>query len=430
MIQPLSPTPQGSPPPSPDRKLHWPSILAAVGGGLAFIIFLSGAGLFLFSGILALISPQSAEAGEAGLMFSYMAASFLLSLLALPPVLLAVRRLSNGSSALGFLTVRLSRRQASLLVMIYLLVLVGGMLFSNLPQIDWLTMPILTVLGLSLPVILLLWLGTRNLPDSSSQRNWTVFNLSYTLSPLLILIIELLAIFSGIILLSIMLVFFIPDLSAQIEEFALMMETAQQTMQFPEEELYDLLQSPLVVAVLLGFASGIVPLVEESIKPLGVWLPAGRSLTPRDGWVLGLLSGAGFALIENLGNLAIGQEWAALTLARGGATALHMFNSAIIGYTFVLSRQQKRWHKVIIAFLGTLLLHSLWNTTAVLAMVASLQDPSAAGYGWPIGYLLVLGLATAGTIWGIYRVNTKLAGASSAAAETDLYIESEIQDND
>jgi RsiW-degrading membrane proteinase PrsW (M82 family) len=170
--------------------------------------------------------------------------------------------------------------------------------------------------------------------------------------------------------------------------------------------------------------------VEEAIKPLGVWLLAGRELAPQDGWVLGLLSGAGFTLIENLGNLAIGQGWTALVLARAGATALHMFNSAIIGYTFVLSRRQKRWRKVILAFLGTLLLHALWNSVAVLATVASLQEPVSTGIGWPIGYLLVLGLATAGTIWGIHRVNTRLAAGALAAAETELTIESETQRND
>ena len=198
-----------------------------------------------------------------------------------------------------------------------------------------------------------------------------------------------------------------------------MMETAQATMQFPQEEIITLLQSPIVVGSLLLFTAGLVPLVEEAIKPAGVWLLSGRKLTPRDGWVLGLLSGAGFAMVENLGNLAVGEGWTFLAIARGGATALHMFNTAIIGYTFVLSRRQKRWRLVILSFLGTLLLHALWNSTAVIASVTSLSSPSA-NTSWPLAALVTLGLSTAGTIWGIHRVNKKLA------AEAVLVIESEL----
>jgi hypothetical protein len=422
MIEPFSSAPQ-SISPAPAQKPHWPSVLAAAGGILVILAFLGGAVLFALSGINALFLPESNDAGEPGLLFSFAAVGIVLALLVLPSVILAARRLSGSSVSGGIFATRLTRKHATWLGLAYILVLLGGLLFSNLPRLEWLAMPILNVLALGLPVILLLWLGTKNLPPFSSQRNWTIFNLGMTLSPFVIMVIELLAIFTGMLLLIVALTFFIPDLPAWVEEFSTMIESAQGTMEFPEDEVIGLLRSPLVVGVILFFTSALVPLVEESIKPIGLWLLAGRDLTPQDGWVLGLLSGAGFALIENLGNLVVGQGWLSLALARGGATALHMFNTAIIGYTFVLSRRQKRWRTVILAFLGTLLLHALWNSVAVIAMVSSLKDLTA-NPGWPIGYLVILVLASAGTIWGIHRVNEKLT------ADTKIITESEKQVND
>ncbi len=425
MIQPTAPEPITTPP--TDRKTHWPSILAAGGGILAFVTLLGAIGFFISSGIMAAGNPIAMDNLQPGVLFSYAAAATLLSLLIIPVVALAFRRLAGKPPARGILAFRLNARHAGLLLVIYLLTLAGGLFVSKFPELDWLTMPALNVLALSLPMILLLWLGTRELPPSSPQRNWTTLSLGMTFSPLVIMVIELLVIFVGLILIVVLLTLAIPDLPAKLQEFALMMETAQATMQFPQDDFARLLQSPIVVGALLIFTAGIVPLVEEAIKPAGVWLLSGRDLTPRDGWVLGLLSGAGFALVENLGNLAIGEGWTFLVIARGGATALHMFNTALIGYTFVLSRRQKRWRWVILAFIGTLLLHALWNSVAVIATVASLSSNSA-NAGWPVIYLVILGLASIGTIWGIYRVNRKLV--ADTIAESEISKESETILND
>ncbi|MFN2146411.1 MAG: PrsW family glutamic-type intramembrane protease [Anaerolineales bacterium] len=425
MIQPAAPEPVTAPP--TDRETHWPSILAAGGGILAFVTLFGAVGFFIFSGIMAVGNPIAVDNGQPGMLFSYAAATALISLLVGPTVVLAVRRLAGKPPARGILAVQLKAQHAGLLLLIYLLVLASGQFITQFPKLDWLTMPALNVLALSLPVILYLWLGTRDLPPSSPQRNWTIFGLGIVVNPLVIMVTELMVIFIGLILIIVFLAVTTPDFPARLQEFSLLMETAQTTMQFPQDELIGLLQSPIVIGALLVFTAGLVPLVEEAIKPAGVWLLSGRELTPRDGWVLGLLSGAGFALVENLGNLAVGEGWAPLAIARAGATALHMFNTAIIGYTFVLSRRQKRWRGAILAFTGTLLLHALWNSVAVIATVTSLSDLSA-NAGGPLGYLLILGLASIGTSWGIYRVNRKLA--AEPVAESEISLESEKLLND
>ena len=99
-------------------------------------------------------------------------------------------------------------------------------------------------------------------------------------------------------------------------------------------------------------------------------------------------------------------------LARAGAAGLHMFNSAIIGYTFVLSRRQKRWRPFILAFMGALALHALWNAVAVLASIQSLSVPAENGLGWPLIYVVTLAVVALGIYTAIHRLNRRLAGTA------------------
>ena len=175
-----------------------------------------------------------------------------------------------------------------------------------------------------------------------------------------------------------------------------------------EQDIAGLLQSPLVIGVLLVFISGIVPIVEEVIKPVAVWLFWGRDLTLQDGWALGLLSGGGFALLENFGNVAVGEGWTFVALARAGATALHMFNTGLIGYTFVLARQKKRFLPPILALAAAIVVHAVWNGMTVFATVESLTQPDSSAI-WPTGFIILLALLSLSLIAGIYLINRRLS---------------------
>lgn len=421
MIESPTPIDQSAIPPAPQNKpVHWPSILAAIGGILTILVVAGGAVLFFISGLTSTFSPETAS-DEAVMLLSYSVTGVLVSVLVLPIVILAVRRLSGradlrGEGILRFFSLKNPQR----LIWLYPILVLAGYFLQSISGFDLLLMPMINVLVLSIPVAWLAWLGMKNLRPSSLQRNWTTFGLGMTISPMLIIFLEIVALVIGLIVFALLVATLFPDVVGQIEDIARLLESAAATMEVPDQEIVDLVQSPAVIGGLLLFASGVVPLIEEAIKPLGVWLLAGRDLTPQDGWVLGLLSGAGFALVENLGNLAVGAGWTFLMLARAGAAGLHMFNSAIIGYTFVLSRRQKRWRPFILAFLGTLVLHALWNTVAVVATVQSLSSTTAIGMGWPLIYVVILGAAAIGTYVAIDRFNHYLAGK-----EKPVYTESE-----
>lgn len=425
MIESPTPIDQSAIPPAPQNKpVHWPSILAAIGGILTILVVAGGAVLFFISGLTSTFSPETAS-DEAVMLLSYSVTGVLVSVLVLPVVILAVRRLSGRADVRGEGILRFfSLKNPQRLIWLYPILVLAGYFLQSISGFDLLLMPMINVLVLSIPVAWLAWLGMKNLRPSSLQRNWTTFGLGMTISPMLIIFLEIVALVIGLIVFALLVATLFPDVVGQIEDIARLLESAAATMEVPDQEIVDLVQSPAVIGGLLLFASGVVPLIEEAIKPLGVWLLAGRDLTPQDGWVLGLLSGAGFALVENLGNLAVGAGWTFLMLARAGAAGLHMFNSAIIGYTFVLSRRQKRWRPFILAFLGTLVLHALWNTVAVVATVQSLSSTTAIGMGWPLIYVVILGAAAIGTYVAIDRFNHYLAGK-----EKPVYAESE-NDND
>ena len=420
MIESPAPVDQPANPPAPkNNPMHWPSMLAAIGGILTILTVAGGAALFLISGLVSTFNPETAS-DETVMLLSYSITGILVSILVLPVVILAVRRLS-GRAARGERPLRFFRiKNPQRLIWLYPLLVLAGYLLQSISGLDLALLPLVNVLVLSIPVAWLVWLGMKNLQPSSLQRNWTTFGLGMTISPILIIFLELVALVVGLIVFSLLVATLFPEVVGQIEEFANLLESAAVTMEVPEQEIIDLVQSPAVIGGLLLFASVVVPLIEEAIKPLGVWLLAGRELTPQDGWVLGLLSGAGFALIENLGNLAVGAGWTFLMLARAGAAGLHIFNSAIIGYTFVLSRRQKRWKPFILAFLGTLVLHALWNAVAVVATVQSLSSTTQIGMGWPLIYVVILSAAAIGTYIAIDRFNRHLAGTAKPA-----YAESE-----
>ncbi|MCK7530785.1 MAG: PrsW family glutamic-type intramembrane protease [Marinilabiliales bacterium] len=86
-----------------------------------------------------------------------------------------------------------------------------------------------------------------------------------------------------------------------------------------------------VVILVAIFFSVLIPLMEELIKPLAVWLLAGRLDSAAQGFAFGALGGAGFGLIETLNVSGQITEWGLLLFTRIGTGLLHIATSAIMG---------------------------------------------------------------------------------------------------
>jgi RsiW-degrading membrane proteinase PrsW (M82 family) len=114
-----------------------------------------------------------------------------------------------------------------------------------------------------------------------------------------------------------------------------------------------------------------VPLIEELAKPIAIWfLMWGRALTPAQGFGLGMLSGAGFALAENLFSGASITGWADTTFVRIGATAFHLATAGLMGWALVRARGQRRYLALAGIYVFNIFIHGLWNTIVVLGSVS------------------------------------------------------------
>ena len=342
------------------REFHWPSILQFVLSLIAAVALFLAGGLLLVVGVTELVGSgfNSPEATESFLLGT----SFLLAGgLMLPSAWYALRRLGSPSAPPS------PRRRARLLILILLLTLLVppalfvGNLVSQNDTIAWFLLPGINLLVISLPIAWLVWLGKRGLPGGSDQRQWGIFASGLTLGPTLTLGVELLAIL-GLGSLLILAMTLDQNLFRQFSTLLIRLGNAPPDMDAWLRILTPLLSQPITLIGIFTFGSVLTPLIEEALKPIGLWLLAGRRLTPAEGFVGGLLSGAAFALFENLGNTSAGGEtWAMLAAARITTALLHMLTTGLVGWALAHAWSRGRYFRLAVAYTTSVTLHGLWN---------------------------------------------------------------------
>jgi hypothetical protein len=123
------------------------------------------------------------------------------------------------------------------------------------------------------------------------------------------------------------------------------------------------LLTPTNLLVALLFISVATPLIEEAAKTLAVGL-AGLYLRPSPprAFLLGVASGAGFALVENLLNGSVaGPLWTAAALSRLAATFMHCATGGLMGWGWGQLWTTRRPWRLLLAYVGSFALHATWN---------------------------------------------------------------------
>ena len=255
--------------------------------------------------------------------------------------------------------------------------LAGRWVIRNVEPV-WLLLPPLHVLAVGIPILWLVFLGIRELPLGSSKRAWGVFSSGLILGPLLILIIE-------IFVLTFLLVVFAlyassqPDLVAELSRLADRIMVSPQDSTVLQQMIAPLLLRPIIAFGAVVFLSVIVPLLEEAIKPVGVWLLVGSGLTPAAGFAAGLLSGAGYALFENLFYTASVTNWSTLVFTRSGTALMHMMTASLTGWALARAWRYRDYLGLGIVYLVTVLIHGLWNGLGVLSAAGQIAANQLAG---------------------------------------------------
>jgi hypothetical protein len=153
--------------------------------------------------------------------------------------------------------------------------------------------------------------------------------------------------------------------------------------------------SPVLIVAALAVMAGIIPLIEEAVKALGVPLLAYQQPGRAQAFLWGVVGGAGFALAENLFNALGGLGlWAPVAASRIGATLLHGFTGGLMGLAWYHLLVERRWFSAGGLYLVSVGVHAAWNALAVGLAVTSLagSDSAAlAGLGG-LGLMALLGL--------------------------------------
>jgi hypothetical protein len=349
---------------SQPQKTNWDWSTAGqlVFSGLAVLISLSFA-LLLAGSALLLQGSQQGGSTEALPMMTMAWSLALVGALVIPSAVLALLRLAGHplrAWPAGLL--KGAHRILPWMILAWLIVLAAGYGISLLTEWNWLLLPPISLLAIVLPVAWLAAVALRGLAPSSPQRSSGIFTTGMVVSPLLSMIIELATLFVMVVA-AIIWVTANPQLAQELQMLAQRVANAQDNLPALQRILGSYLGRPGVFIPILMFIAGFTPLVEELIKPLAVWLLARHCLTPAEGFKAGVLSGAGFALVESLGRLgsAAGGDWLSLMISRGGTDLLHIATTGMVGWALACAWREPHYLKLIGTYLLAVALHASWN---------------------------------------------------------------------
>ncbi len=355
----------------------WKTILALVLSALGIVYFLIQA---LGVGVLWLTSLLDPQTGMAENVSSSLLvwSSLLSSILLVPVLLLSIFQLRGRDIPKWMDTSRPAFRKFTLwVVLAWPLVILAGWFVAGRPNIATFLLGLINILVAGIPVLWIYTLSQRDLNGGSLTRKWRIFGFSLTATPFIITMTEILALIGFGLIAGLWLIFraaMNPVLERDLNNIIGQISNVQD-IELTLQLLKPYLMRPVVIFGLLAVMSGIVPLIEEILKPLALWSLAGRNLTDREGFVAGLLCGAGFALTENLlyfTSVFTAQDWLFMVIARAGTGVLHMLGSGLVGWGLARTWRRGQWPFIALTTVSAVVFHGIWNALAIGAGIGPL----------------------------------------------------------
>lgn len=251
-----------------------------------------------------------------------------------------------------------------------------GYLAAENRTLNWLVLPLFTVPAVILPIILFFAFGARQIPLGPRWRMWAILGLGMTLGPLVLLIVEIF-ILIFIIIGAAVILGSQPGISTDMMQFFNQVNGLQNDQEAILNLLLPYLLKPGVIITTLLYMSVMVPLTEELVKPIGVWFFAGKLESPAQGFALGALSGAAYALVETFGSSAQTTAWASLLASRIGTGLLHITTTGLMGWAIALAWQQRKYGRLLLTYLLSVSLHGAWNASVLLYAFSNLANQNA-----------------------------------------------------
>jgi hypothetical protein len=165
-------------------------------------------------------------------------------------------------------------------------------------------------------------------------------------------------------------------------------------------------------------------LIEEAVKPAVIWFLGKRLRSPAEGFVLGVMCGAGFAMLEGL-MAASGatQMWGFGLAGRAAASLMHITSSGLLGWAIASAQLEKRYGRLALTYLLSVSIHGLWNGSAIMAvygslrvMVQNMQIDFLGGF-FALGGLGMLFLELVLLLTALPLINRRLRGPAAPVPE-------------
>lgn len=287
-------------------------------------------------------------------------------------------------------------------------------------QVNSITLALLAVPGIAIPIFWLLWTANRGHAKANPKRDSGILTFTIGISTPFIVLMEMLVVIALIIV-------FVAGLFTNpsfVELFSNIMNDPG-LLQSDPGRLFSEFEALFSLPDLLGWSllvvAGIMPLVEELFKTLGVWLLKVRNPDHVESFRIGLICGGGFALIEGLLSVSSLQlsgigyaEWAGVILGRFSGSLLHILTGGIVGLAIGKFWQNRKFGSLLLSYLAAWSLHAAWNALAVFSGINPLIHESRAQAVWPYIGLVILFL---GMLFWFLRLVRK------AQANTELPIQ-------
>lgn len=331
----------------------------------------------------------------------------ILALSCIPSIVFSTRWLS-GKEPPTAATEKWFFPSSILLVIWAVLLVISSWFIGNSASSGWSIL--LSVLAVVLPLIWFVSFSLRKINVGSWKRIWGLVNGTTLLTLPVILVIE------GLIFI-IVIAAVGSSVDAQNGLNTILSQLNGLTSLSSEQsdlilnQLTPILTSPRTIFALVFSFCLLIPLVEELFKPLLLWGFVNRKPSPAQGFAIGVLCGASFALVESLFamNTAGAVDFAILALGRAGTGLLHTFNAGMMGWALASTWQDGRASRLALVYVGVVLLHGLWNFFALMLGFVSLPVavPQVLN-GLSTAIPWVLGLLAFMMMWMLFRLNKNL----------------------
>jgi hypothetical protein len=332
--------------------------------------------LLLVLGVMEVFSGITSETTTTWLQIY---ANIAIVLLLFPSVVFSLLRLLGKDIVIPIWLQRTSSKIQAISILLVIPILVIGHFSSRSDNLAWLILPPFHVLAVGLPVLWIVWVGKRRLNANSPQRVWGILGSGMILGTSMSFILEAVAAVFMFTFLATYITATNPLLIDELNQLAMQLQIHIDNPETITTLILPYILHPNVMLISIFFFSVIVPIIEEAVKPIGVWLLLGRKFTPAQGFSAGLISGAGFAFAESLLMTAVIPDgWTTNMLLRIATAILHITMTGIMGWGLAVAVGQGRYRRLALSYLVTVIMHGLWNALSIMEAFATI--PSTLGF--------------------------------------------------